>query len=466
MAELEQPSSGDPLRLRRADRRAQCRQVDADQCAGRHQGRDRLPQGADDARAAARHRDRGRRAAHLRRYARHLRAEAAARPRHGDDRLDGRARRRHRLPCWSMPQRGLDEEADAILAPARRRSAQPKILVLNKVDLVDKPALLALAQGRQRAGEIRRDLHDLGAHRRRRRRRQALARRARAAGTVALSRGPDHRRAAAPAGGRDHAREALSAPAPGAAVSVHGRDRAVEGAARTARSGSSRRSMSSARASARSCSARAAQTIKAIGADARREIAEMIEAAGAPVPVRQGARALGRRSGTLPRRWGWSFRRNERCSGPTKASCSAARRHGEAQRHPRTDDVRAWPPSRPGARRGGLAAAAGAAARQPRQLRPGGRGSTSISATTRSRRSMRARRRSCRSRMPSTASPISPRSAACCRSAIRIRRSMRRWTRCSTACSIRATPARSVVRFELQLLARARLRARSRAPAR
>ena len=49
------------------------------------QGRDRLAQGADHARAAARHRDRGRRAARLRRYAGHLRAQAPARPRHGDE---------------------------------------------------------------------------------------------------------------------------------------------------------------------------------------------------------------------------------------------------------------------------------------------------------------------------------------------------------------------------------------------
>ena len=75
---------------------------------------------------------------------------------------------------------------------------------------------------------------------------------AHAAGPVALSRGPDVGRAAAPARGRDHAREAVRAAAPGIALSVDGRDRAVEGTARTARSASSRRSMSSARASARS----------------------------------------------------------------------------------------------------------------------------------------------------------------------------------------------------------------------
>ena len=61
------------------------------------------------------------------------------------------------------------------------------------------------------------------------------------------------------------------------------------------------------------------------------------------------------------------------------------RRHGEAKRHRRADDARAWPPSRPGARRRGLAHApdpaagqqrardlAGAARRASRQLRARG----------------------------------------------------------------------------------------------
>jgi GTPase len=42
-------------------------------------------------------------------------------------------------------KKGIDEEADAIL-PRLGELSQPKALVLNKVDLVDKPALLALAQ--------------------------------------------------------------------------------------------------------------------------------------------------------------------------------------------------------------------------------------------------------------------------------------------------------------------------------
>jgi GTPase len=42
-------------------------------------------------------------------------------------------------------KKGIDEEADAIL-PRLADIKRPKVLVLNKVDLVDKPTLLALAQ--------------------------------------------------------------------------------------------------------------------------------------------------------------------------------------------------------------------------------------------------------------------------------------------------------------------------------
>ena len=48
-------------------------------------------------------------------------------------------------------------------------------------------------------------------------------------------------------------------------------------------------------------------TIKAIGADARKEIAEHRRDAGASVSVREGARGLGRRSGALPAAWVWNF---------------------------------------------------------------------------------------------------------------------------------------------------------------
>ncbi len=46
-------------------------------------------------------------------------------------------------------KRGLDEEADALL-DRLAEVRQPKVLVLNKIDLVDKPALLTLAQSAQR----------------------------------------------------------------------------------------------------------------------------------------------------------------------------------------------------------------------------------------------------------------------------------------------------------------------------
>ena len=113
---------GHPLRLHRADRRAQCRQVDADQCAGRHQGRDRLAQGADHARAPARDRDGGGGAARLRGHARHLRAQAPARPRHGHDRLGRRPRCRHRRRadrCQARDRRGSRRAARSLAGGAQ-----------------------------------------------------------------------------------------------------------------------------------------------------------------------------------------------------------------------------------------------------------------------------------------------------------------------------------------------------------
>ena len=89
-------SADDALRLRRADRRAERRQVDAGQPAGRHQGVDRHAQGADDARHRARHRHAWQGADRLRRHARHLQAAPPARPGDGDDRLGRRQGRRHR----------------------------------------------------------------------------------------------------------------------------------------------------------------------------------------------------------------------------------------------------------------------------------------------------------------------------------------------------------------------------------
>ena len=130
----------------------------------------------------------------------------------------GRADRRQAAASTRRPTRSFGRLADV---------RQPKIAAPQQGRSGGEAGAAGARPGRQRAGRVRRDLHDLGAHRRRRRRRQELARRARAGRALALSRGPDHRCAAAPARRRDHAREALSAPAPGAALSVDGRDRAT-----------------------------------------------------------------------------------------------------------------------------------------------------------------------------------------------------------------------------------------------
>ena len=64
---------------------------------------------------------------------------------------------------------GITDEDRAILEklaglPAKRE----RVLVLNKVDLVKRDTLLALAKDGERGGKLRAYLHDLGAHRRRR----------------------------------------------------------------------------------------------------------------------------------------------------------------------------------------------------------------------------------------------------------------------------------------------------------
>ena len=122
---------------------------------------------------------------------------------------------------------------------------------------------------------------------------------------------------------------------------------------RTARCASSRRSMSSARASARSCSARAGRPSRRSAPRRGKEIAEIARGTGAPVPVREGARGLGRRPGALPGDGaGVSEGVNvESMQWTDEGIVLGVRRHGEAQRHRRADDARAWPPSRPGARR-------------------------------------------------------------------------------------------------------------------
>ncbi len=115
------------------------------------------------------------------------------------------------------------------------------------------------------------------------------------------TRRPDVGCADAASGGRDHPRKDLSQAASGTAVSVDGRDRQPGPSARTSPCASSRRSLSSARASARSCSARAAPPSRRSAPMRARSSPEIVGGARAPVPVREGARELGRRSGPLPR---------------------------------------------------------------------------------------------------------------------------------------------------------------------
>ena len=244
--------STDPLRLRRPHRRAQCRQVDAGQPPRRRQGVDRHPQGSDDAGAHPRHRDRRPHPDGPRRHAGHLPPEAPARPRHG--RRPPGAGRAMPTSCSSssMPPAAWTRKSRRMLDKVKD-VRQPKVLVLNKVDRIDRTKLLALAADANARADFAATfmisaLDGLGLRRSRR-----VARRGAARGALVLSRGPDVRPADAPARRRDHPREALSAgftrscPIPPPSRPSGGRK------GRTARSASSRSSMSSATARRRSC---------------------------------------------------------------------------------------------------------------------------------------------------------------------------------------------------------------------
>ena len=133
------------------------------------------------------------------------------------------------------------------------------------------------------------------------------------------------------------------------------------------------------------------------------------------------------------------------------------------ERHPRTDDARAWPPSRPGARRGRLAPASGAAARQSRARHLAGAARRASRPLRRSRGSTSAGRDLLRlAPTRSMASRISARSAACCRSAIRIRTFTPRSKTSSTGFSIRAGAGPRGRALRACDAVRARLRPRSR----
>ena len=99
--------------------------------------------------------------------------------------------------------RGVDAEASDVLDQLAD-IPRPRILLINKVDLVDKTGVAGNCPLRQQMHDVCRDLHDFRAHRGRRGGRQELACAACPRGAVALSRGSDHRRTAAPACRRDY----------------------------------------------------------------------------------------------------------------------------------------------------------------------------------------------------------------------------------------------------------------------
>ena len=146
---------------------------------------------------------------------------------------------------------GVSEETQAIL-DALKESRKPKLLVLNKIDAMERGKLLELSarlNAAHRFDETFMISAETG---------DGLDRlldrldRDDAAGAVALSGGPDHRGADPLARRRDHPRKTVRAAARRIALSGDGRDRQLEGLSPTARRGSSRRCSSPARATARS----------------------------------------------------------------------------------------------------------------------------------------------------------------------------------------------------------------------
>ena len=216
-------------------------------------------------------------------------------------------------------KKGIDEEAEAILGKLAE-VRQPKVLVLNKVDLVDKPALLDARADGQRQGEIRRDLHAVGADRRRRRRSEGLARRAfaaRARGTIRRTRSPMRRCAAS----RPRSRARSCSTGCTRNCPIRRRSRPISGRNCATASARIEQTIYVERESQRKIVlGKGGATIKAIGAEARKEIAELTEQKVHLflfVKVREGW-------GDDPeryRRWGWSFRRSDRCHGSAVAGC-------------------------------------------------------------------------------------------------------------------------------------------------
>ena len=196
--------------------------------------------------------------------------------------------------------KGMQDDEEAIL----RRLADvraPKVLVLNKVDLVDKPALLTLTQTLNERAQVRRDFHDLGAVRRRRRRpaKAGSPRMCRPGPWLypedQISDAPLRQLAAEITREKLYLRLHQELPYQ-STVETEVWKELKDGAVRI------EQTIYVERESQRKIVlGKGGQAIKAIGAAARADIASGNRAAGASVPVRQSARRLGRRSGALPR---------------------------------------------------------------------------------------------------------------------------------------------------------------------
>ncbi len=129
------------------------------------------------------------------------------------------------------------------------------------------------------------------------------------------------------------------------------------------------------------------------------------------------------------------------------------RRHGESSAIVELLTREHRPSSRPGARRRQLADAPAATARQQRQPRCGGRGSTSISACMRWRAPrLRAATLLASSHRGLRRHASRRRWRGCCRSAIRTTTSTRCWSGRSTISRTPALPPCIVIRFELAML--------------
>ena len=290
------------VRLRRRGRRAQRGQVDPGQCAGRPEGRDRQPQGADHARPADGDRDRRRGADPAGRHAR-----ASSRRRRRLDRAmvaaawDG-AEDADLHPAGDRRRRQGRRRASRRCSQRWRRAPSRSCSSLNKVDIAKKEELLALAARLSRAPEARGDLHGLRDDRRRRRRPEAARSPRRVPeGPVALPRGPGVRRHRPHGRRRGDPRAALSTSStPNCPMRARSRPRNGR-TARTDRPSIHQQILVERDSQKAIVLGKGGARIKAIGEAAREPISRASRPQGPPVPARQGQPELGRGPRPLPR---------------------------------------------------------------------------------------------------------------------------------------------------------------------